>query len=68
MSNTLDVRGGRKARLGYTGFAVCVGVFAFMAAMIGVALVVLPAVRPPAVLDAPAAPPADRPGAQPLEA
>ncbi|HEY7065394.1 MAG TPA: MFS transporter [Chloroflexota bacterium] len=43
-------------------------IFAFMAAMIGVALVVLPAVRPPAALDAPAAAPADTPGAQPLEA
>src|SRR5581483_5050550 len=43
-------------------------IFAFMAVMIAAALVLLPAVRPPAALEVPAEPPAGRPGAQPLEA
>ncbi|HLH25007.1 MAG TPA: MFS transporter [Chloroflexota bacterium] len=42
-------------------------IFAFMAVMILLALALLPAVRPPAALAAPIAPPS-HPGAQPLEA
>ncbi len=43
-------------------------IFAFMAAMILLALALLPAVRPPAALEAPYDVPVGRPGAPPLEA
>jgi MFS family permease len=42
-------------------------IFAFMAVMIVLALVLLPAVRPPAIRAAPAAAPAGGPGIQPVE-